>query len=39
VIEIDKPALRVTYRLAERGSPTLVDVLTEHGLIEAAARV
>jgi predicted GTPase len=39
VVEIDKPAMRVTYRLAERGSPTLVDVLTEHGLIEAAARV
>jgi predicted GTPase len=39
VIEIDKPAMRVTYRLAERGEPTLVDVLTEHGLIEAAARV
>src|SRR4051794_39067560 len=39
IVEIDKPALRVTYRLAERGSPTLVDVLSEHGLIEAAARV
>jgi predicted GTPase len=39
VVEIDKPAMRVTYRLAERGSPTLVNVLTEHGLIEAAARV
>jgi hypothetical protein len=39
VVEIDKPAMRVTYRLAERGSPTLVDVLTEHGLIEAAAPV
>src|SRR3954454_13119413 len=39
IVEIDKPAMRVTYRLAERGSPTLVDVLSEHGLIEAAARV
>jgi hypothetical protein len=28
VVEIAKPAMRVTYRLAERGSPTLVDVLT-----------
>jgi predicted GTPase len=39
VVEIDKPAMRVTYRLAERGSPTLVDILAERGLIEAAARV
>jgi predicted GTPase len=39
IVEIDKPALRVRYRLQERGEPTLVDVLAEHGLIEAAAAV
>ncbi len=33
VIELDKPALRVTYRLQEVGEPTLRDVLAEHGLI------
>jgi predicted GTPase len=36
VIDLDKPALRVTYRLQEMGEPTLRDVLAEHGLIEAA---
>jgi predicted GTPase len=36
VIELDKPALRVTYRLQEVGEPTLADVLAEHGLIEQA---
>jgi predicted GTPase len=33
VVEFDKPALRVTYRLQELGEPTLADLLTEHGLI------
>src|SRR5919205_829915 len=33
LIDFDVPALRVTYRLAELGEPTLRDVLTEHGLI------
>src|SRR5919202_1603952 len=36
LIELDKPALRVTYRLQEMGEPTLRDVLAEHGLVEAA---
>jgi predicted GTPase len=36
VIDLDKPALRVTYRLQEVGEPTLADVLAEHGLIEQA---
>jgi predicted GTPase len=40
VIDFDKPALRVTYRLRELGEPTLADLLAEAGLItgtEAAA--
>jgi predicted GTPase len=40
VIDFDKPALRVTYKLQELGEPTLRDLLAEHGLItgtEAAA--
>ena len=37
LIEIDKPALRVTYRLQEVGEPTLAQVLAEHGLIEEPA--
>src|SRR5213080_911478 len=36
VIELDKPALRVTYRLQEVGEPTLRDVLAERGLVEPA---
>jgi predicted GTPase len=36
LIDIDKPALRVTYRLQERGEPTLKDVLAEKGLLETA---
>jgi predicted GTPase len=39
IIDLDKPALRVTYRLQELGEPTLTDVLTGHGLIEAEALV
>src|ERR671933_328665 len=34
LIELDKPALRVTYKLQEMGEPTLRDVLVEKGLIE-----
>jgi predicted GTPase len=34
VIELDKPALRVTYRLQEIGEPTIADVLAERGIIE-----
>jgi predicted GTPase len=33
IIDFDKPALRVTYRLQELGEPTLADVLAEYGLI------
>jgi predicted GTPase len=32
VIELSKPALRVTYRLEELGSPTLADLLAERGI-------
>src|SRR5436305_12634983 len=32
LIELDKPALRVTYRLQEIGEPTLADVLANAGL-------
>ena len=39
IIELDKPALRVSYRLQEVGEPTLADVLAEHGLIGEAALV
>ena len=39
VIDFDKPALRVTYRLQEIGEPTLADVLAEHGLIGDKALV
>jgi predicted GTPase len=37
LIEIDKPALRVTYRLEEVGEPTLAEVLAERGLLDAVA--
>src|SRR5215204_4860275 len=33
LIDFEKPALRVTYRLQELGEPTLADLLAEHGLI------
>jgi predicted GTPase len=36
LIELDKPALRVTYKLQEVGEPTLKDVLAEKGLLETA---
>src|SRR5438067_4660363 len=39
LIELDKPALRVTYRLQEVGEPTLADVLEERGLIGDKALV
>jgi predicted GTPase len=39
LIHIDKPAMRVTYRLQEMGEPTLKDVLVEKGLIEETALV
>jgi predicted GTPase len=37
VIDLEAPALRVTYRLQEIGEPTLGDVLAHHGLIERAS--
>ncbi len=40
LIDFDRPALRMTYRLQEIGEPTLADVLAEYGLIgEHAALV
>ena len=36
LIDLDKPALRVTYKLQEIGEPTLKDVLAEKGLLETA---
>jgi predicted GTPase len=36
LIHLDKPALRVTYKLQEVGEPTLKDVLAEKGLLETA---
>jgi predicted GTPase len=35
VIELDKPALRVTYRLQELGEPTLAEVLAARGIIDS----
>ena len=39
IVDIDKPALRVTYRLQEVGEPTLAQILAEYGLIGDAALV
>ena len=39
LIDFDKPALRVSYRLEELGEPTLADVLARYGLIESEALV
>jgi predicted GTPase len=39
MIELDKPALRVSYRLQEVGEPTLADILSQHGLIGETALV
>jgi predicted GTPase len=36
LIDLDKPAMRVTYKLEEIGEPTLKDVLAEKGLLETA---
>jgi predicted GTPase len=36
LIDLDKPALRVTYKLQEMGEPTLKDVLAAKGLLETA---
>ena len=39
VVDLGKPALRVTYRLQEIGEPTLEQLLGERGIIGAAASV
>jgi predicted GTPase len=39
VIELDKPAMRVTYRLREVGEPTLAEILAERGLLKQTALV
>jgi predicted GTPase len=39
LIELDKPALRVTYRLQEVGEPTLGEILAERGLLKQTALV
>ena len=39
LIELDKPVLRVTYRLEPRGEPTLADVLAERDLLPQQALV
>jgi predicted GTPase len=36
LIDLETPALRVTYKLQELGEPTLKDVLAEKGLLETA---
>src|SRR5205823_10516265 len=36
VIELDKPALRVTYRLQELDEPGLAEILADRGIIEPA---
>jgi predicted GTPase len=36
LIDLDKPAMRVTYKLEEISEPTLKDVLAEKGLLETA---
>jgi predicted GTPase len=37
LIELDKPALRVTYRLEEVGEFTLAEALAERGLLPQTA--
>ena len=36
LIDLDKPALRVTYRLQELDEPGLAGILQERGIIETA---
>jgi predicted GTPase len=35
IVDIGKPALRVTYRLQEIGEPTLAAILAERGILDA----
>ena len=39
MIDVDKPALRVTYTLQELGEPTLAAILERRGIIEPAAAL
>ena len=39
LVDFERPALRVTYRLQEVGEPTLAEVLAEKGLLEQTALV
>jgi predicted GTPase len=39
LIDLDVPALRVSYRLEEVGEPTLAGLLAERGLLEQRALV
>jgi predicted GTPase len=39
LIDFDRPALRVTYRLEEIGEPTLAQIFAERGLISEQALV
>jgi predicted GTPase len=39
VVELDKPALRVTYRLEEIGEPTLADILRARGIAAPASAL
>jgi predicted GTPase len=39
MMQLDKPTLRVSYKLEEIGEPTLADVLAQHGLIGETALV
>ena len=39
LVDFDRPALRVTYRLEEIGEPTLAQIFAERGLISAQALV
>jgi predicted GTPase len=39
IVDIDKPALRVTYRLQEMGDVTLADALADAGVVAAEALV
>ncbi|HET7856122.1 MAG TPA: GTP-binding protein, partial [Gaiellaceae bacterium] len=38
IVNFDKPALRVTYRLQELGEPTLAGLLAEHGILTGDAE-
>jgi predicted GTPase len=39
LLDLEQPALRVSYRLEEVGEPTLADVLRERGLLDAPALI